>query len=156
MKANYLIIPLLTLAVALVGMALTNLGLDWYGTINLPSWTPSGQIIGLVWTAIFILTAWAALIFYNKAPNYSALILGATIFLINAGLNVLWNYLFFSQHLIYEAMLEAAGLGASVLILMLLIWPASKFASILLLPYAGWVGFATYLNYQIWLLNLPR
>ncbi|OGY48418.1 MAG: hypothetical protein A3J65_03405 [Candidatus Buchananbacteria bacterium RIFCSPHIGHO2_02_FULL_45_11b] len=153
MKASYLIIPLITLAVALIGTALTNLGLAWYQTINLPAWTPSGRIIGLVWTAIFILTAWSALIFYNKAPNYRALILGAVVFLINAGLNILWSYLFFRQHLIYEAMFEAAGLGASVLILIVLVWPASKFAAILLLPYAGWTGFAAYLNYQIWLLN---
>lgn len=156
MKSNYLIIPLITLAAALIGLALTNLGQDWYQTLNLPAWTPSGRIISLVWLAIFILAAWAALIFYNKAPNYGALILGAVVFLINAGLNILWSYLFFGQHLIYEAMLEAAGLAVSVLILMLLVWPISKFASTLLLPYAGWAGFAAYLNYQIWLLNLPR
>lgn len=156
MKLNYLFIPLIAIAVFSVGSALTGPGLGWYQTLKVPAWTPGGQTISLVWTAIFVLTALAALLFYNKAPNYYLLLAGGIIFLINAFLNVFWSYLFFSQHLIYEAMIEAGVLGLSVVILIFLTLPVSLFASILLLPYAGWVGFAAYLNYQIWLLNLPR
>jgi len=37
--------------------------------------------------------------------------------------------------------------------LMILIWPVSRLAAGLLIPYAGWVAFATYLSYIIWSLN---
>ncbi|PIR66294.1 MAG: hypothetical protein COU51_04675 [Parcubacteria group bacterium CG10_big_fil_rev_8_21_14_0_10_36_14] len=68
-------------------------------------------------------------------------------------LNFLWSYLFFDQHLFFLAIIEASILGFSVLILIIFIWPVSRLASILLFPYFGWVAFATYLTYAIWVLN---
>ena len=153
MKLNYFIIPLITAFVTIFGSSLTSRGMDWYEKIKLPTWTPGGNIIGLVWTLIFILSTISALIIWN---NYSAsknlkwIIL---FFLLNAGLNVFWSYLFFTAHLINWSIAEMILLELSVLILIILIWPLSKLAGILLLPYSLWVAFATYLTYNIALLN---
>ena len=152
MKLNYIVIPLITIAVSSAGGFLTGGGMDWYRTINLPEWTPSGAIIGSVWTIIFILAAMAALMVFNseKAKLKSAL---AAAFLINAFLNVFWSFLFFNQHFIGAAVFEAALLGVSVLALIVLIRPISRWASLLLYPYFIWVCFATYLTYVVWTLN---
>jgi len=153
MKINYIIIPLITVLVAVVGSWLTSGGMEWYGTINLPEWTPAGSVIGAVWTTIFILTTLSALIVWSRANRNRRFWWIIVIFLINAFLNVFWSFLFFSQHLIGPAIWEAGLLDASVIALIILIWPISRLASILLVPYAGWVAFATYLTYTVWLLN---
>ena len=149
MKLNYFLIPLATIAVAVFGSILTSGDMAWYKTIKIPSWAPPGALIGAVWTTIFILTAISALIVWNRAQHAGVFWWIAAIFIANGILNVFWSYLFFNQHLLYAAGWEAALLGASVLALIILIWPISRLASSLLLPYAGWVSFATYLTFLI-------
>ncbi len=62
LKPKYFLIPFFVVIVAWVGRWLTGRGMDWYKTIKLPAWTPSGSVIGMVWTAIFILAAISAVI----------------------------------------------------------------------------------------------
>jgi len=153
MKPNYMLIPLVVVAVSVLGGLLTSKGMDWYKTISLPSWTPPGSIIGTVWTIIFILSAISALIVWNKAPHGTRFKWVAAIFIVNAVLNVGWSLLFFNLHLLGASVLEAGILGVSVVALIILIWPYSRSAASLLIPYAAWVSFATYLTYAVWILN---
>jgi len=153
MKLHYVIIPLITLLTATLGGNVTTKGMEWYKTINLPPWTPPGSLIGIVWSIIFILATVSAIIFWNKSPRNSRFLIIILIFLINAVLNFGWSYLFFGLHKLNLAILESALLGASVFVLIFLIWPVSRLASILLLPYGFWVSFATYLTYAVSSLN---
>ncbi len=154
MKANYFIIPLVTIAVAVIGSQFTSSSLSgWYRSINLPTWTPPGSVIGLVWTTIFTLSTIAALILWNTPNAKVKLPIFAAIFLLNAVLNVLWSYLFFSQHQVGAAIFEAILLDLTVIALVILAWPISRLASVLLMPYAAWVAFASYLTYNVWKLN---
>ena len=153
MKLNYLIIPLITLLVSLLGSWLTSGGMEWYQKIKLPAWTPAGSVIGFAWTTIFILSTISALLVWNKFPRDKRFVWVIGLFFINAGLNIFWSWLFFNQHLIGWAAIEAALLGLSVVGLIILIGPISRLATWLLVPYAAWVAFATYLTYLIWTLN---
>lgn len=151
---KYLIIVGVVIAVSLVGSYLTSLGLgEWYQSLNLPDFTPPGGFIGAVWTTIYILTTIAAFLFYRRAQSGLQRRWVTIMFLVNAFLNVLWSYLFFVEHLIGLSIFGAALLGVSVIVLIFLIYPVSRLGSILLIPYASWVGFATYLNYLIYTLN---
>lgn len=152
-KLNYAIIPLITIAVSVAGSYLTDLGMDWYNTINLPEITPPGSLIGAVWTIIFILSTISALLVWNLSKRNKRIWWIIGIFIANAVLNVFWSGLFFGLHLIGASIIEMIILEISVLALIILAWPVSRWASILLFPYAGWVIFATYLAYNIWLLN---
>ena len=153
MKLNYFLIPLAAIAVAVLGGMLTSGDMTWYKTIKIPSWAPPGAVIGMVWTTIFTLTAIAALLVWNKMPHTGTFWWIAAIFVLNGILNVFWSYLFFNQHLLSVAGWEAALLDASVIALIILIWPVSRLAAVLLLPYAGWTAFATYLTFLISKLN---
>lgn len=155
MKINYIIIPLITILVALTGSLLTGWGTAWYHNLNLMSWTPSGGLIGMVWTILFILSTASALIVYNQKDRdrESVFWLIMILFAVNAALNMMWSFLFFTFHLLSLAIIEAFMLGLSVVVLIILIWPRAKLAAILLIPYTGWVFFATYLTYNVWLLN---
>ena len=153
LKANYIVIPLITLATISLGSWVTSTGMSWYKTINLPPFTPPGSFIGTVWTILFILATISALIVWNKAVGKRRVIIGSA-FILNAFLNVGWSFLFFGLHLVGPAIYEAALVGVSVLVLMILVWRTSKVASWLLAPYLAWVSFATFLTYTIWSLNL--
>ncbi|MBU0649151.1 tryptophan-rich sensory protein [Patescibacteria group bacterium] len=153
MKINYLVIPLIALATAVLGSHFTSQGMDWYETLSRPGFTPPGGIIGTVWTVIYILSAISALIVWNKFSRNKRFLWISALFMINAVLNFFWCYLFFAAHLIGAAIIEMLALEATVLALMILVWPRSRFAAFLLAPYAGWVIFATYLAYSIWALN---
>jgi len=154
-KPNYILIPLITLGVSATGGWLTSFGLEsgWYDQLIKPSWTPTGQTIGLVWTLIYILATASALIVWNKAKNRAEQSLVGWSFTLNAGLNIHWSALFFKAELIGFAVWGALFLLLSVVALILISWPINRPASLLLWPYAVWVTFATYLNFIIWNLN---
>ncbi len=151
MKPNYIVIPLITLAVAVTGSWLTSQSVStWYKSLKLPGIAPPGSFIGAVWTIIYILATVSALIFWNSsAPNTTI----AVIFLINAFLNVFWSYLFFYKRMLLAPIIEMIILEITVVVLMVLLWKVSKLAGALLIPYAVWVAFATYLAGQIYALN---
>ncbi|MFA6552425.1 MAG: TspO/MBR family protein [Candidatus Paceibacterota bacterium] len=153
MKINYIFIPLITIATAWIGNYLTFGGMAWYKTINLPSWTPPGFIIGTVWTILFILAAISAIIVWNAEMPDEKLALIVIFFVVNALLNIGWSLLFFNLHLIGASVFEAGFLGLSVLALVIFIWPVSVLAAALLIPYFLWVSFATYLTYSVWIIN---
>lgn len=153
MKLNYLVIPLVAFLTAFIGGMITKRGMAWYKTIKLPSWTPGGAVIGSVWTVLFILSATSALMVWNGTPHGTRFWLIIALFVVNACANVFWTYLFFGAHHIYAAIWEAIFLDLTVLDLIWLIQPVSGTAALLLVPYAAWVAFASYLTYSVWLLN---
>ena len=99
-KLNFIIIPLITVIVSVSGSWATDAGMGWYDTLNLPSVTPPGYVIGIIWSIIFILTTISALVVWNK-PQKGFLgfkkkrddkfwwIIG--IFIANAFLNFFWS-----------------------------------------------------------------
>ena len=153
MKLNYIVIPIVTLAVALLGSYITSNGMSWYETLTLPKIAPPGSLIGIVWTVIFILSTASALILYNSQNHNNLFWWIIGIFILNAVLNVLWSGLFFGLGQIFASIVEMIVLEISVVALIILIWPLSRISSVLLMPYAFWVAFATYLASQIWSLN---
>lgn len=155
MNLSYFIIPLCTFAVAGLGSLLTNQGMDWYHRLQLPAIAPTGSIIGSIWTIIFIFCAISAILLWNdrrakKNKNFKTIF---WLFGINGVLNIFWSFLFFTNQLIGWSIVEMIALEISVLALIAMIWKLSKPSALLLVPYAVWVVFATYLAYQIWLLN---
>lgn len=151
---NYVLIPLLVFLISLIGGMFTNEGLgNWYKTISKPDWTPGGSIIGTVWTVLYILIAVSAILVWNQASRGLLFWTVIALFLVNAVLNVGWNYVFFARHSLGGALAEILILEATIVGLVALTEPLSRLASTLLLPYAAWVAFASYLTYSVWQLN---
>lgn len=153
-KAYYVFIPFAVLLTALLGSWFTGQGIpDWYQTLRLPNIAPSGGFIGTAWTILFILMAVAGILIWKNASKiknfYWVVWLAAT----NLILNALWSYLFFVQHLLGWAVVEVIILNLTTLLVIAMVWRRQRLAAWLLVSYFLWVNFATYLAYQIWLLN---
>lgn len=148
-KLNYVIIPLVTIIVGILGKLIIQGQTGWYFSLNLPSITPPKIVFPIVWKIIFILSTISALIIWNRTKNKFII----SLFAINAFLNIFWSFLFFGQHLIRLALLDAILLTIVNYILVFSTYKYSKIASFLILPYAIWTTFAVYLNYLILILN---
>ena len=142
------------LVVAGLGTAATDLG-PWYQELRKPPWQPPDWLFGPAWTLIYALTALAGAMAWQAARTgrERRCILG--LFGLNAGLNVLWSWLYFTWQRPGWALAEAVLLWLSIVLLIKGIAPLSRRAGWLLLPYLLWVSFATALNLAIVLLNAP-
>lgn len=167
LKPNYVIIPLIALSVAVLGSLFTGNGMDWYGSVVVkPSLTPPDWVFPIAWTIIYICTALSAIIIWNKTEKHKRFLLifrtkemkpeykwVLGLFIINAILNASWTLFFFNMHLLKTSLVEILILEATNIALLILTWKISKKASLLLVPYVIWVGFASYLTYEIVALN---
>ncbi|MDD2485482.1 MAG: TspO/MBR family protein [bacterium] len=149
-----LIITAFVYGTAVIGSLFTTVGMfGWYQNIAKPPWTPSGSVIGIVWTILFTLTAMAGILAWNMRPRSGDNIMAMEILGINLLLNMLWTYIFFMQHSINGALLEMVLLWLSILAAIVVFRRLNRVAGLLLLPYILWVSFAFYLNWAIAMLN---
>ena len=153
-KIHYILSPLFYFLVALAGRVFTAQGVKtWYPTLVKPEYTPPGSFIGGMWTVIYILAAASLIIFINRARTAPVFWTVILLYIVNGVLNGLWSYLFFTKHYLGWAVFDASLLAVTVALIMILARRSAYLASALLMPYFLWVSFATYLAYDIFILN---
>jgi len=152
-KPNYFFIPLFVIITASAASYFAETGRVWYKTINLPDWTPSGSIMVLAWSIIFVLSSLTLLIIWNKhssEKNFGVII---ALFVLNAILIVGWNILFFSYQELGLDFFLAVLLIANLILLIFFIWRLSPLAAYLLVPYSLYLLFSTVLTFNVWMMN---
>jgi tryptophan-rich sensory protein len=145
---------LITVAVLGIGGAATNIG-PWYRDLKKPSWNPPNWAFGPAWTVILGLAGWAGVLGWIHAGDSAQRVLVLALFGVNIVLHMLWSPLFFNLKRPDWALIEVPFLWASILALIIGLWPLSHLASFLLTPYLAWVAFAAFLNLVIVRLNAP-
>lgn len=75
------------------------------------------------------------------------------VFSVQLALNAIWSPLFFGLQNPFYALIDILLMIAAIIWTIILFFKISRPAAYLLLPYLGWVLFATYLNFMIWRLN---
>jgi len=126
---------------------------NWYAQLQKPSFTPPDWVFGPAWTILYLLMAISVFLVWKKGMDYPKVKQSLGLFLVQLALNSIWTPLFFGFHLILSAFIEIIILWVAILATMLAFKRISLSASILLIPYLIWVGFATILNGSIWYLN---
>jgi len=123
---------------------------SWYASLNRPSFTPPNWLFAPVWTALYILMAFAAWRVWKKTGLRSW---EMAIFALQLALNFAWSVLFFGLHRLGAARIEIVVLDLTVLAALFLFLRRDRLAGILLLPYWAWSLFATVLTHTFWRLN---
>ena len=133
---------------------ITTLGLGWYGGLNTPVWAPPELFVAAIWGMLFITTVISLSLFCDRQATFTKSLRNTVLmYMGNALLILLWNYLFFGIHTLVLALWVAIAVGISVLIIILRVKNASKMAAWLLAPYLVWVTYAVAINYAVILMN---
>ncbi len=128
---------------------------DWYPTLTKPPFNPPAWVFGPVWTALYIMMGVAAFLVWRRGLDGDGVKVALTVFAVQLALNGLWSILFFGMQAPGWALVEIILLWIAIGITTVLFWRVTPAAGGLLLPYWGWVSFATVLNASLWWLNRP-
>lgn len=143
---------LLCLAVGYVGGRVTAPAVaSWYPALVKPSFNPPDWIFAPIWTVLYVLMGIAAWRVWRMPPPGRRRALG--LFLVQLALNLGWSLVFFGLQAVGAALIEIGVLFSLIIATMIAFWRLDRWAGLLFLPYAVWVGFAAILNFTIWRLN---
>jgi benzodiazapine receptor len=126
----------------------------WYHTLVKPRASPPDWVFAPVWAALYATIGISAWLVWRRIEvgahrKRAALRVWGWQLLLNA----LWPAAFFGMQSTGLGMLVIVPLLASIMATVAVFWPLQRGAAALLLPYLGWVCFATYLNAGFWWLN---
>jgi tryptophan-rich sensory protein len=124
----------------------------WYETLVKPGWTPPNWLFGPVWTLLYVMIGTSAWLVWREA-GFSGARWALAAFALQIVLNAAWSWLFFGLQRLDLALVDISLLVTTIVLMVVLYAPISRFAAGLLLPYLAWVSFATALNAAIWKLN---
>jgi tryptophan-rich sensory protein len=122
----------------------------WYLTLNKAPWTPPGWFFGAVWTSIMVCFSFFMAKMWEISQHKTMLLL---LFSVQWILNVGWNPLFFSMHLVLLSLIVIVLLTGLVGFFFFSSFQKSKLVSLLVLPYFIWLMIASSLNAYIYLYN---
>jgi tryptophan-rich sensory protein len=122
----------------------------WYAALIRPAIAPPNWVFAPVWTTLYILMAVAAWRVWQKTGlrNPALYAFAGQLFL-----NLCWSAVFFGMHQIGFALAVLLALDLALLATLVLFWRLDPTAGMILVPYLGWTGFASLLNYEFWFLN---
>lgn len=144
----------LTLCVgALGGYATAQSVKIWYPTLNKPSFNPPNWLFAPVWTILYILIGIAAYLIWLKRDQIIHFPRTVAIYLIQLILNLAWSFIFFYLHEVGFALAEIILLLIVIVINAIMFYKIDKRAGYLFIPYILWVSFASFLTYNIFILN---
>ena len=124
----------------------------WYDNLTKPFLTPPAWIFPPVWIILYC-TLLIALLLYTLSITEMKKISGYLIFIVHMIFNVLWSPVFFSLHRIGIAFVIIVLIDITAILMIKSFYNVSKISGFILLPYLCWILFATYLNFQILVLN---
>jgi len=124
--------------------------LQWYADAAKPPLTPPAWVFLPVWLVLYGLMGLALGAVWSKLPQWSGWV---GLYYVSLAFNASWTLFSFGLHSIFIALIDIACLAVLLIVLMLTAWEEGRRASLLLIPYLGWIFFAAYLNAGMWLLN---
>ncbi len=124
----------------------------WYQALQKPPFNPPDWLFAPVWTVLYVMMAVAGWRIW-RAHGLRGARAAMTFFGIQLALNLAWSFVFFGYRLVGAALVEILALLIVIVITTILFWRRDRLAGALFVPYVGWVGFATALNFALWRLN---
>lgn len=153
MIKSWMVIGAVTLLVALAGSWNTRNSTRWFNRLTRPRWLTFESAIPLIWTTIFICSAWSAYIVWESEPGSTKTWQLMGLYILLEVVTIAYTPLMFRlRSLKVGTIIGASGAILSV-ILALLVLPVSGWAFILLLPYLIWSPIGTYTTWEMIKLN---
>ena len=124
----------------------------WYERLAKPAWRPPNWLFAPVWSLLYLMIAASGWLVWRVA-GFSGGAGPLAVYALQLGLNAAWTPVFFGLHRIWLGFGTICLLWLAIAATVVVFYPVSPTAALLLLPYLAWVSFAAALNYAIWRLN---
>lgn len=153
MIKSWMVIGAVTLLVALAGNWLTSDDVRWFNRLRRPRWLTFESAIPFIWTVIFICGGWSAYVVWESKPGRPQTWLVLGLYLLLEIVTIAYTPVMCRlRSLKVGTMIGGAGAILSI-ILAILVYPISVWASVLLLPYIIWSPIGTYTTWAMIRLN---
>jgi tryptophan-rich sensory protein len=126
---------------------------SWYITLRKPVFNPPAWLFGPVWIFLYLVMGLALYLIWSSETRNRARDTALLFFFIQLGLNILWSFLFFYLKNPLLGFIEILILLVFIAITAWKFYQLNHLAGFLFIPYMLWVGFASVLNFFLWLLN---
>ena len=123
--------------------------MDTYNEINKPFLSPPSIVFPIVWTILYTLMGISKYLISKENNNETA----SLIYYIQLVINVIWPVIFFNLREYLVALAWIIILIIFVITMIIEFRKLNQTAAYLQIPYLVWLLFATYLNYQVHILN---
>ena len=135
--------------VPVVGALAATSAKDVYARLEQPPWAPPASVFGPVWTVLYVMIALSGWLYWRTDGETG----GFAAYGIGLLFNLLWTPLFFESGAARVALADIVLLDVVVVVTVVLFARRSKLAAALLVPYLGWLLYATALNTAVVVLN---
>ena len=125
----------------------------WYAGLTKPSFNPPDWVFAPVWTALFVLMAFAVWRILRLPRGTPMRDLALALFYLQLALNAAWSWMFFGANSPLLGLINIVPQFLVILFTVALFRRLDTIAGWCLIPLAAWVGFAIVLNSSIWRLN---
>ena len=126
---------------------------DWYSYLTKPAFMPPDWLFGPAWTILYGMMAISLFIIWRQGLDKSGGKTAFIIFLAQLIVNAMWTPVFFGLKMPWLAMVLIIILWLLIFLTIAIFAKLSRLGAWLLVPYLGWVTFATILNGTILYLN---
>ena len=117
-----------------------------YGSLNKPDLAPPSVVFPIAWSILYVLMGISLYMNRNNKKNMVS-------FFIQIMLNYLWVFVFFGMQSCLGGFIVIILLDVMILYTILEFYKENKLSAYMMIPYLLWCVFASYLNFQIFLLN---
>lgn len=117
-----------------------------YGSLNKPDLAPPSVVFPIAWSILYVLMGISLYMNRNNKKNM-------VTFFIQLMLNYLWVFVFFGMQSWLGGFIVIILLDVMILYTILEFYKENKLSAYMMIPYLLWCVFASYLNFQIFLLN---
>ena len=124
----------------------------WFATLDKPFLNPPNFIFAPVWTVLYLSLA-VFIWMIDRHPHEQVVKEARRLFVRQLVLNFLWTPVFFGLHSIAGGLIILLVLDYLVFRLIRVSYKINKPATFIILPYFGWLLFATYLNAAMFIIN---
>ncbi|KAF9429435.1 hypothetical protein BGZ76_001290 [Entomortierella beljakovae] len=132
---------------------------NYYGALSKPNWAPLSLCFAPTWTALYLSIGYAShLVSLRTGPSTIPSVrclarTGLGLYGANLLLNFAWSPVMFWKNKIGAALAILGTVTASSIGMSYYFFKVDKVAGYLTIPYVAWLGYATALNYDIWIKN---
>lgn len=127
--------------------------IEWYNSLAKPSWTPAPATIGLIWQILYPVILVSFGFVFVQAFRKRLPWLVALPFAVNLVANLLFMPIFAGLRNVPLAAADIVVVLATIIWMMVAVWPHYKWVAVAQVPYLVWVSLATVLQLSMTAMN---